>query len=121
MPAPATTQIHWTGMLCIGVSLAIGTKFVHAMLIHYRDSTVEPRPETQRISQKTEDNLSPTTLEKLVNSTTYSIREIASRIICDRALHHEATLESLLWYITRSDHGKREKGLRALFMLATKC
>lgn len=123
MSSPTTAQIHWTGLVWMGMSVIIGTRWVRNALVHYRDSTVpkETRPQTQHITQEIEDTLSSTTLSKLISSTTYSIREISSRIVCDRALHDESTLESLLWYITRPDHDKREKGLRALFMLATKC
>lgn len=123
MPTLTTAQIRVTGMVCIGICVVAGTRLVRNLLIHYRDTAVikEPRPKTQYITQETEDTLSPSTLKKLISSTTYSIREIASRIVCDRALHDEGTIESLLWHITRSDHDTREKGLRALYMLATKC
>lgn len=118
-----TAQIHWTGLLCFGACAVVGTSLLRNMLVYYRDSSYMKTtvPRTQYITQQTEDSLSSSTLKKLINSTTYSIREIAARIVCDRALHDENTLESLLWYITRPDHDQREKGLRALFMLATKC
>lgn len=121
MPAP--TSKYLVSVAFVGVCAFVGTSLVMKMLIHFRDSTIikEPSAKTQYISQKTEDSLAPSTLDKLINSTTYSIREIAARIVCDRALHDESTIEALLWYITRPDLEQREKGLRALFMLATKC
>jgi hypothetical protein len=89
------------------------------MLIAYRDSVEvkKPSPKTQYITQGTEDSLKSSTLEKLIESHNYGIQETAARIVCDRALHDSATLDGLLWELTRPDHDRREQAIRALYLL----
>jgi hypothetical protein len=91
------------------------------MLIVYRDSVElkKSSPKTQYITQGTEDSLKTSTLEKLVEDYSYSIQETATRIVCDRALHDGATLDALLWELTRPDHDRREQAIRAIYMLIT--
>jgi hypothetical protein len=89
------------------------------MLIAYRDSVEvrKPSPKTQYITQGTEDSLKSSTLERLIESHNYGIRETAARIVADRALHDGTTLDALLWELTRPDRDEREQAIRALYML----
>jgi hypothetical protein len=69
-------------------------------------------------TQQTEDALKPETLEVLMRSYNYGIRETAAAIILDRALHDPKTIDLLLFEITRPDHDRREAGIRALHQLS---
>lgn len=71
----------------------------------------------QYIDQKTEDALMPETLRQLVESPNRSINTVASRIILDRAVHDEETIEAVLREVQRRDVDARERALRALHML----
>ncbi|CAK7266323.1 hypothetical protein SEPCBS57363_002032 [Sporothrix epigloea] len=84
----------------------------HAASINY-----PPLPKTQYITQDTEDSLSLTTLEKLLNHYNYSIRETAAKIVCDRAINDDDVLLMLLRGITRRDYEERIKNLRVLAIL----
>ena len=74
-------------------------------------------PATQYINQDTEDALQLDTLEKLVRHPTYSVKEVAVKILCDRAVNDPATVEYLLYGITRPDYEERIQCLRALALL----
>lgn len=93
------------------------------MLIHYRDlARIPPSPdEPSYIDQAIEDNLKLSTLQQLLESPNYGIQETATVIICERALHDEKTIDTLLWNITRPDHDVREQGIRALIMVMNSC
>jgi hypothetical protein len=93
--------------------------FMRQMLIVYRDSreVKKPSAKPQYITQDTEDSLKKSTLELLIESHNYGIQETAARIVADRALHDGATLDALLWELTRSDRDRREQAIRALYML----
>jgi hypothetical protein len=93
------------------------------MLIHYRDSAAIPPSENkpQYITQAVEDSLKVSTLDKLLDSPNFCIQETTAIIVCERALHDGATIDVLLWYITRPDHKLREKGIRALTMMMNSC
>ena len=75
----------------------------------------------QYITQAVEDSLKVSTLDKLLDSPNFSIQETTAIIVCERALHDGATIDVLLWYITRPDHELREKGIRALTMMMNSC
>ena len=98
-------------MVMIGV---MGT-----MLAGFRNTAIIPPPKsvTKQIDQKVEDSLKTRTLEKLLNSNNYSIQEIAAIIVCERALHDDDTINTLLWHITRPSYTSREQGIRALSMM----
>lgn len=118
MLSPATgSRILIVGL---GIASIAVLGFMRYMLILYRDSVEleKPNPKTRYINQDTEDALKPGTLEKLVQSHNYGIRETASRIVSERALHDNATLDALLWEVTRPDHDRREQAIRALYMLS---
>ncbi|QPH01337.1 hypothetical protein C2857_005536 [Epichloe festucae Fl1] len=74
-------------------------------------------PKTQYITQETEDSLELSTLEKLLMHPNYSIREVATKILCDRAINDNETLLRLLYGVTRPDYDERMQCLRALALL----
>ncbi|KAG6141129.1 hypothetical protein E4U38_006944 [Claviceps purpurea] len=79
---------------------------------------VPPRePKTQYITQETEDSLELGTLEQLCRHPNYSIKEVATKILCDRAINDNETLLTLLYGITRPDYDERMRCLRALALL----
>ena len=89
------------------------------MLTNFRNAAVlPPQPDiAKQIDQKVEDALKASTLDKLLDSTNYSIQEIASIIICERAVHEKDTLKTLMWYIGRPEYKFRERGIRALNLI----
>jgi H+/gluconate symporter-like permease len=76
-----------------------------------------PQPKTQYINQDTEDSLELSTLGTLLDHYNFAIREMAAKIICDRAINDPVTLPTLFWGITRPDYDERVKNLRALAMI----
>lgn len=75
------------------------------------------QPKTQYITQETEDSLEIDTLRKLLDHPNYSIREIAIKILCDRAVNDPATTQSLFYGITQPNYDKRMQCLRTLALL----
>jgi hypothetical protein len=110
-------------MLGLGLSTIAVIGLMRRMLIDYRDAAAIPASENkpQYITQDVEDSLKLSTLDKLLDSPNYCIQETTAIIICERALHDGATIDTLLWYITRPDHDLREKGIRALTMMMNSC
>ncbi|KAF4782018.1 hypothetical protein HER10_EVM0006549 [Colletotrichum scovillei] len=89
------------------------------MLTYIRDDNevkVTP-PKTQYITQETEDALGLDTLDKLLCHPNFSIRDVAIKILCDRAVNDSGTVRQLLYGITRPDYDTRMKNLRALATL----
>ena len=76
-----------------------------------------PQPKTQYITQETEDSLKLDTLEKLMEHPNYSIRDVSTRILCDRAVNDPDVVMTLLHGIAQPDYEHRMKCLRALAML----
>ncbi|OLN88586.1 hypothetical protein CCHL11_01843 [Colletotrichum chlorophyti] len=74
-------------------------------------------PKTQYITQETEDALGLDTLDKLLCHPNFSIRDIAIKILCDRAVNDSETVRYLLYGITRPDYDTRMQSLRALATL----
>jgi len=110
-------------LIGLGVSSCLVINLMRRMLSSYRDAAIVP-PEKQKskfVDQKVEDSLMLGTLDKLLESPNYSIHEIASIIICERALHDTPTVETLFQYITQPDYEMREKGVRALRMIMNSC
>jgi hypothetical protein len=107
----------------LGLATCAVIGVMRQMLIHYRDSAVIPPSENkpQYITQAVEDSLKVSTLDKLLDSPNFCIQETTAIIVCERALHDGATIDVLLWYITRPDHKLREKGIRALTMMMNSC
>lgn len=100
------------------VSFAIVTTMISTLTIIRDDNEVPPaQPKTQYITQDTENALQPGTLDKLLEHPNYSIREIATKILYDRAINDPETTSFLLRGATRPDHDERIKSLRALTVL----
>ncbi|KYK58228.1 hypothetical protein DCS_05241 [Drechmeria coniospora] len=74
-------------------------------------------PKTQYITQDTEDALHLDTLDKLLRHPNFSVREVATKILCDRAINDPETTTTLLYGITRPDGDERIRCLRALALL----
>ncbi|POS83618.1 hypothetical protein EPUL_003502 [Erysiphe pulchra] len=89
------------------------------MLIYSRDSAIIPPSENkpQYITQDVEDSLKLSTLEKLLDSPSWVIRDTSSTIICDRALHNETAFTTILRCISRANYETREMGIRALNLM----
>lgn len=106
-------------LLSIGLAtFGIVTSMLGALTL-IRDDTVLPpsQPKTRYITQDTEDSLGVETLEKLVDHPSFSIREIATKILCDRSINSQETIKCLLYGITRPDYDERMQSLRALALL----
>lgn len=84
-----------------------------------RESSAIPPtlPKTRYITQDTEDALEPRTLDKLLKHPSFAIREIAVKILCERAVNNKDVVTHLLIGITRKDYDERMMSLRALAML----
>lgn len=95
----------------------VGTMATILTMIRDDCEVSPPEPCTQYITQETEDALQLDTLEKLSRHPTFSVKEIAVRIVCDRALNDAETVTYLLYGITRTDYDERMKSLRALALL----
>jgi hypothetical protein len=97
------------------VSFAIVTTMISTLTIIRDDNEVPPvQPKTQYITQDTENSLQLGTLDKLLDHPNYSIREIAIKILYDRAVNDSETTSFLLRGATQPDYDERIKSLRAL-------
>lgn len=105
-------------MVVVGLTAAfVGVVATMRMLLQqWRDGTeIKPQqPTTQYITQETEDSLKPGTLDMLLGHYNFAIREVAAKIVCDRAVNDGETINYLLWGITRPDYDERMKNLRTL-------
>jgi hypothetical protein len=107
-------------LLALGLGLSVGVLgLMRYMLISYRDAAlVKEKPQkTQYINQETEDALKVSTLTKLYKSHSHAIKDMATRIACDRALHDNSTLDAVLHEATCPELERRERGVRALYYL----
>lgn len=106
-------------LVTIGVATFSIVSTMIAVLTAIRDDNEIPpvEPKTQYITQETEDALQLETLDKLLTHPNFSIREIAIKILCDRAINDPETTQYLLYGITRPDYDERMKCLRALALL----
>lgn len=106
-------------LLSIGLATFGLVRSIITGLTLIRDLNVVPPAEakTQYITQDTEDALQLETIEKLLNHPSYSIREVATKILCDRAINDAETTTHLLYGITRPDYDERMQCLRALALL----
>lgn len=105
----------------LGIGLAAGALISGMMTlvsIVIEDNKIDPpAPKTQYITQETEDSLQLDTLDKLLNHPSFSIREVAVKILCDRAVNDPDALHELLYGITREDYDHRLKCLKTLTLL----
>ncbi|KAF4976346.1 hypothetical protein FZEAL_6966 [Fusarium zealandicum] len=108
-------------VILASISLAtftiVSSMFTVLTIIRDDNAIPPPEPKTQYITQDTEDSLELDTLEKLLDHPNYSIREIAIKILCDRAINDSETTIHLLYGITRPDYDERMRCLRALALL----
>ncbi|KAE9578690.1 hypothetical protein CGCF415_v013324 [Colletotrichum fructicola] len=108
-----------TVLLGIGVATFGMVTMMTQMLTYIRDENevkASP-PKTQYITQETEDSLGLETLDKLLCHPNFSIRDVAIKILCDRAVNDTDTVRYLLYGITRPDYDTRMRSLRALATL----
>lgn len=103
----------------IGVmTFAIVTTMVTSLtIIRDGNELPPPQPKTQYITQDTEDSLQLKTVEKLLEHPNYSVREVANKILFDRAINDPDAVRLLLTGITDPSHDERIKSLRALWAL----
>ena len=120
MPSTSFVRDDRALLVVMGVATAaVVTVMGGILLTAFRDETKikAPPPKTQYITQDTEDSLKLGTLESLLGHYNYSIRDTASRIICDRAENDGTTIEYLVYGITRPDYEERIKCLKALALI----
>jgi hypothetical protein len=99
-------------------TFGIVSTMITALTIIRDNNEIPPtEPKTQYITQDTEDALQLDTVSKLIDHPNYSIREVAVKILCDRAINDTETTEILLYGITRPDYEERMRCLRALALL----
>ncbi|POR38252.1 Uncharacterized protein TPAR_01551 [Tolypocladium paradoxum] len=106
-------------LVTIGLATCgVVSTMITALTIIRDDNEIPPaEPKTQYITQDTEDALQLDTLEKLLKHPNYSIREVSTKILCDRAINDPETTTYLLYGITRPDYDERMQCLRALALL----
>jgi hypothetical protein len=106
-------------LLGIGIAtFGIVTTMIKILSSIRDENEIPPiEPKTQYITQDTEDALQPDTLDTLIDHPNYSIRDVAIKILCDRAINDPETLHALLYGITRPDYEERMRCLRALALL----
>lgn len=106
-------------LISIGVATFSMVSLMTQALTWVRDDNeVKATPaKTQYITQDTEDSLQLDTLDKLLTHSNYSIRDIATKILCDRAVNDPDTVQFLLVNITNPEYDVRMQNLRALATL----
>lgn len=109
--------------LGLGITTCAVFTFVRHRLHRFREAAIIPPTENKShfIDQKTEDSLQLETLHKLLNNPNYGIQETASIIVCERALHNEFAINTLLDEISRPEYEHREKAIRAFIMMVNSC
>lgn len=109
-------RVMLSGIGVLTVAVVYGMR---ELLSRLRDEAEikQQQPKTQYITQDTEDSLKLGTLETLLGHYNYTIRETAAKIVCDRAVNDGATVDILLYGITRPDYDERVKNLRTLAII----
>ncbi|EGX92236.1 hypothetical protein CCM_06397 [Cordyceps militaris CM01] len=105
--------------LCVGLAAFSVVNTMRTVLNIIRDTNEIPpsEPKTQYITQDTEDALQLHTLTKLLEHPNFSIRDIATKILCDRAVNDPGAMTYLLYGITVKSYDERLYCLRALSLL----
>ena len=108
-------------VVLLGIGAATAA-IIHTVVAYLRvlrdDKIVQPDvPKPTYITQETEDSLPLDTLDRLLVHPNESVRAIATRILCDRAVHNDDAMTDLLWGITRPDYEQRSRCLRAIEFL----
>ena len=105
-------------LISIGLAaFGIVSTIVSTLTLIRDENEIPTKEPTQYITQDTEDSLQLDTLEKLLNHPNYSIRDVAIKILCDRAINDAETTTHLLYGITRPEYDQRIKCLRALALI----
>lgn len=106
-------------LVSIGItSYSLVRTIIAGLEVMREHSAIPPTlPKTRYITQDTEDALEPGTLDKLLKHPSFAIREIAIKILCERAVNNKDVVTHLLVGITRFDYDERMMSLRALAML----
>lgn len=106
-------------LVTIGFATASVVTSMVASLMMLRDEVALPpsQAKPRYITQDTEDALEGDTIEKLLDHPNYSVRDISTKILADRAINSEETIQTLLYGITRPDYDERMQSLRALALL----
>lgn len=105
-------------VLVVGLAAAVVgvVATMRVFLARVRDEAEikQQQPTTQYITQETEDSLKSNTLNTLLEHYNFAIREIAGKIVTDRAVNDGESIDYLLWGITRPDYDERLRCLRTL-------
>jgi hypothetical protein len=106
-------------LVSIGIaSYSLVRALVMSLELVRETSAIRPTvPKTRYITQDTEDALETQTLDRLLKHPSFAIREIALKILCERAVNNKDVVTHLLVGITRPDYEERMASLRALAML----
>lgn len=96
------------------------SSMITALTLIRDDNEIPPsEPKTQYITQDTEDSLQLDTLEKLLDHPNFSIKEIAIKILCDRAANDPEVIKYIWFGITRPEYEERMNSLRTLAVLTS--
>jgi hypothetical protein len=103
-------------LLSIGLATYSLVQSIITGLTVLRDASAVPPtlPKTRYITQDTEDALEPRTLDKLLKHPSFAIREIVTKILCERAINNKEVVAQLLHGITRPNYDHRMSSLRSL-------
>lgn len=106
-------------LVTIGFATASVLTSMVASLVLLRDEVALPptQAKPRYITQDTEDALEGDTIEKLLNHPSFSVRDISTRILADRAINSDETVKTLLYNTTRPDYDERVQSLRVLNLL----
>ncbi|KAL7901385.1 hypothetical protein HDV63DRAFT_196925 [Trichoderma sp. SZMC 28014] len=108
-------------LVTIGLAtFGLVSSMVTALTFIRDDNEIPPsEPKTQYITQDTEDSLQLDTLEKLLDHPNFSIKEIAIKILCDRAANDPEVIRYIWFGITRPEYEERMNSLRTLAVLTS--
>ncbi|EHK40858.1 uncharacterized protein TrAtP1_004221 [Trichoderma atroviride] len=110
-------------VILLTISLAtfgLVSSMITALTFIRDDNEIPPsEPKTQYITQDTEDSLQLDTLEKLLDHPNFSIKEIAIKILCDRAANDPEVIKYIWFGITRPEYEERMNSLRTLAVLTS--
>ncbi|KAM3513059.1 hypothetical protein MY11210_003261 [Beauveria gryllotalpidicola] len=108
-------------VVLLGIGLAafsvVNTIMIGLSMVRDDNEIPPAEPKTQYITQDTEDALQVHTLTKLLEHPNFSIRDIATKILCDRAVNDPSAMTYLLYGITVKSYDERLYCLRALSLL----
>ncbi|KAH6606590.1 hypothetical protein Trco_005743 [Trichoderma cornu-damae] len=110
-------------IILVSIGLAtfgLVSSMITALTFIRDDNEIPPsEPKTQYITQDTEDSLQLETLGKLLDHPNFSIKEVAVKILCDRAVNDPEVIKYIWFGMTRPDYEERMDSLRALAVLTS--